>query len=78
METAGDEHFQSVYTLWTEGVLVRAMPKLCKCGGCGWYPVWVDDPGDTYMGGYEDDEKYCDCEAGQRLQESESKGAREQ
>lgn len=43
-----------------------------KCYGRGWSPVWVEDPTDDWVGGYEDGERYCDCPSGVRLRERES------
>ena len=34
-----------------------------RCFGRGWFPHWVEDPSSP-DGGYQDGERYCDCDAG--------------
>lgn len=43
----------------------------CKrCGGRGWYPEVIEDENDP-GGCYEGREKYCDCEAGDKLRQKD-------
>ena len=42
-----------------------------RCYGRGWTPTWVDDPNDSYFGGHEGPEMYCDCLDGKRLMKEE-------